>query len=250
MTDWHEQDEFWDAFGGAMFDDAAWEKAEREIEHLTALLDLAPGSRVLDLCCGPGRHAIGLAERGHRVTGVDRTPRFLEACAERTVARALEIELIESDMREFLRPDAFDAVLNLNTSFGYFRDPEDDRRVVRHVFDSLAPGGAFLIEVGGKEVLARIFQARDWRELNGELLLYERRIERDWSWIRNRWIRIVDGERQEYEVGHRLYSGADLVDLLGQVGFDPVRAHGSLDGTPYDERAARLVVVGRKPENS
>jgi hypothetical protein len=66
--------------------------------------------------------------------------------------------------------------------------------------------------------------------------------------MENTWIRIRDGERKEYALGHRLYSAAELMDLAIQAGFESVVAHGALDGSPYDEKASRLIVVARKGE--
>lgn len=244
---WHERDEFWHGFGGPLFDAAAWEAAGEEVDGVLALLRPPPGARVLDLCCGPGRHALELARRGYRVTGVDRTGEFLDACRARAAAEGLEVELVQEDMRAFRREGAFDIAINLTTSFGYFRDPADDRRVLEHVLASLAPDGGFLVELAGKEVLARVFQPRDWRERDDAFFLYERRILDDWRWIENRWIRIDDAERQEYVVGHRLYSAAELADLAVEVGFEEIQVYGGLDGSPYDTQARRLVVTGRKP---
>ena len=77
--------------------------------------------RVLDLCCGPGRHTVELARRGHEVVGVDRTAAFLDTAREAARAAGVAPELIRSDARDFVcRPPA-DVVLNLWTSFGYFR---------------------------------------------------------------------------------------------------------------------------------
>ncbi len=116
-----------------------------------------------------------------------------------------------------------------------------------NLFDSVVPGGRFVIDMMGKEILARIFQACDWRELDGEFFLYERRIEDGWSWIENRWVRISGAERQEFTVGHRLYAGTELMALFEDAGFVEVEAFGDLDGRPYDTEAKRLVVTGRKP---
>ncbi len=247
MTDWHESDEFWSAFGGGMFDDAAWEAAASQVEDIVALLGATPGARVLDLCCGPGRHSLALADLGYRVLGVDRTEAFLEEARRRADEAGLDVDLAHADMREFVEPGAFDFAINVNTSFGYFRDAADDRRVLSHVLESLKPGGRALLELAGKEVIARIFQARDWTESSGEFLLYERHIEDDWSWIRNRWIRVELDERQEFEVEHRLYAASELKGLFTEVGFRDVSAYGGLDGSPYDQAAKRLVVVGSRP---
>lgn len=74
----------------------------------------------------------------------------------------MKVEFVQDDMREFRRPVAFDAVINMFTSFGYFEDQADDRKVVNNVYESLKPGGSFLLELMGKEVMSRIYQERTW----------------------------------------------------------------------------------------
>jgi SAM-dependent methyltransferase len=230
-----------------MFGEQALAAAPADIEATVALLGIEPGARVLDLCCGVGRHSIELARLGFQVTAVDRTQAYLDQAAARAEAERLAIEFVCADMRAFCREQAFDAVVNLYTSFGYFEDMEDDRRVVRNVRRSLVPGGAFVIEMMGKEVLARVFQARDWVELDdGTLMLQERTMTQDWSWMVNRWIFIADGVRTEYPLCHRIYSAAELKRLLAECGFAEMNAYGDLGGAPYDPTARRLVVAARK----
>lgn len=213
--------------------------------RILELTDVEPPASVLDMACGPGRHCLELARRGFRVTGVDRSPGHLETARGRAEEEGLEVGWVESDMRAFSDPGAFDLVLNLYTSFGFFEDPEEDRRVARNMVDSLAPGGRLVMDLMGKEVAARIFRPRDWRETDGELWLFERNVTDDWGWIRNRWIRVRDGERREWSVGHRIYAASELAAILAETGLEAVRAYGSLDGAPYDHEAERLVLVGR-----
>jgi SAM-dependent methyltransferase len=155
----------------------------------------------------------------------------------------LKLEFVHDDMREFCRPAAFDVVLNLFTAFGYFEDQADDLRVVQNVHQSLKPDGRFLLDVMGKEVLARIYRERAWREQDGLLILEERKLSKNWSWIDNRWILIKDTERTEFDISHRLYSAVELTTLLREGGFRTFEVYGDLKGSPYDETAKRLVVV-------
>lgn len=245
MTVWHEQEDFWETV--PLFDEQRLEMAPAEVDAVLSLLDLEPGAAVLDLCCGVGRHSLELARRGYHVTGVDRTAAFLEAARNQAEAEGLDVEWVQADMREFVRAGSFAAAVNLFTSFGYFEDPAQDRRVADNLAQSLAPGGSLVMEMMGKEVLARIFHPCDWRELqDGSLFLQERRICRDWTWIENRWILVKDGQRKEYPLGHRLYDGAGLRALLLQAGFESVALYGDLAGAPYDSEARRLVAVARK----
>ena len=243
---WHEQDAFWDTVAPVLFVQRRWEDAPAEVEQVGSLLGVEPGAHILDLCCGVGRHSLELAHRGFQVTGVDRTRLYLDRAARQAEAEGLQVEFVQSDMRSFCRADAFDAVVNLFTSFGYFEDPEDDRQVVLNMYRSLRPGGVFLIDIMGKEVLARIFRERDWYEEDGVLILQERKVSQSWSWMENRWIILSDNNRTELDLSHRIYSAVELTSLLAGCGFTHLDAHGDLQGSAYDHLARRLVIVAHK----
>ena len=152
---------------------------------------------------------------GFKVCGVDRTAGYLETAR----SQSPDIEYVQSDMRQFYRDDAFDAVLSMFTAFGYFEDPDEDLQVLRNVHRSLRPGGRFLLELMGKEILARIFQPRDWFEQGDLLVAVERRLEQDWSWIQSRHIVIRGTERHEFVYSNRVYSATELRHALESVGF-------------------------------
>lgn len=248
-TEWHENDSFWETAGPVLFTEGRWENAPAEAEAMAALLGLTPGAEVLDLCCGVGRHALEFAKRGFRVIGVDRTAAYLDEARRRAEEEGLAIEFIQEDMRRFARPKAFDAVINYFTSFGYFESEGDDRRVAANASESLRPGGVLLIEMMGKEILARIFSERGWREEDGMIILEDRQVSPDWSKVHNRWIVLKNGERREVTLTTRQYSAAELSRLLRDSGFERVDVYGDLSGAPYDMQAKRLVVVAHKGKN-
>jgi SAM-dependent methyltransferase len=149
-------------------------------------------------------------------------------------------------MRNFCEPNTFDVVINLFTSFGYFEEATDDRRVLENVYKLLKEDGTFLIDIVGKEVLARIFQEKRWYEEDGVIILEEAKLSEDWSTVENRWIIIRDSERDEFRFSLRLYSAAQLSDLLKSCGFRQVEICGDLSGSPYDQTAKRMVLVAHK----
>ncbi len=244
---WHEQDEFWHDTQSLMFSEERLSKTPEEIDRMVSLLELHPGMLVLDMCCGAGRHSLELARRGYKVTGVDRTGSYLDTARQAADAEGLEIEFLLGDIREFSRPESFDVTINMFTSFGYFEDPAEDKKAARNLCESLKPGGQLLIQMMGKEIIARIFQERDWHETeDGTLVLEERKVTREWGWMENRWIMIRGNERSERHFCHRPYSATELTTLLLECGFKTAQAFGGIDGSPYDHQAKRLVVVARK----
>ncbi|MFW6083556.1 MAG: class I SAM-dependent methyltransferase [Thermoplasmatota archaeon] len=236
---WYEQEEFWKKY-------PVQKEGTKEIEDIIELLDLNPSMDVLDLCCGYGRHSIELAKRGFNVTGVDLTEHYLEHAKKRAEEEDLDIEFVHDDMREFKRDEEFDVTLNLFTSFGYFEDESENVKVLENVYESLKPHGKFVLDVMGKEIIARIFKEKDWKETEDGFVLMERSVERDWTWLKNRRIEIKDGDKTEIEFSHWLYTAKELKEMLEEVGFESVESYGSYDGKPYNENAERLVVIAMK----
>lgn len=248
MPSWHENDDFWDGTAPVLFAEEKLKQAPAEVARILELIELPPGAAVLDMGCGLGRHAREFARKGYRVTGVDRTTHYLDIARRDARRERQEVEWVQADMRTFHRENAFDAAVNLFTSFGYFDNAAEDRRVAENLFASLKPGGYLVMDLMAKEILARIFQPRDWREEpDGTILLEERKITADFSWVDVRWIIIRDERTVEHRFGHRLYSAGELKGLLGDVGFVHRQVYGSFEGAPYDHQAERLVVVARKP---
>jgi SAM-dependent methyltransferase len=251
MTEWYEDDEFWESFAPYFFTPDRLESSGAQADELVKLLAVSPGASVLDLCCGVGRHSIALAQRGLAVTGVDRTRAFLERAEAGAREVGASVEWVQEDMRSFKRPDAFDGAINCVTSFGYFADPAEDLLVARNLHDALKPNARLVIEMMGKEILARDFNERTWERIpGGAVLLQERRLRSGWDWLESHWIMIGPKRRKELTFTTRPYSGAELRAVLKQAGFNAVELFGSLSGAPYDHRASRLVAVATKSPES
>ena len=251
MAAWYEQEDFWEIFDPVLFGPARWAKASAQVDDLLKLAGLTPPAHLLDLCCGPGRHALELARRGFHVTGVDRTERYLEAARRKAAEEGLAIEFVCEDMRRFSRPAAFDAAINLFTSFGYFEDRAEDLQVLCNLYASLKPGARLIMDLVGKEVLARSFRERDWHWLDedsGVLMLEERRLSQGWGWIESTWTLIRENDRVSRTFSLRNYAGTELAALLMQAGFRSVALYGALSGAPYDQNAQRLVAVAEKKD--
>jgi SAM-dependent methyltransferase len=243
---WHEQDSFWKNVEPVLFRQQRISNAANEIDKIILLLKLKSGCRILDLCCGVGRHSLELARRGFSVTGVDITQRYLKKAKAQAKKERLETEFILEDMRKFGRKNKFDAVINLFTSFGFFENQKEDYKVARNAYRSLKNGGVFLMDLIGKEILARSFRPRDWFESDGILLLQESTLYDDWSRVSSKWILIKDGRQKVEEIDLRLYAASELKSLLIECGFKRIEVFGNLAGDPYDNKASRLVAAAYK----
>ncbi|MDQ3154105.1 MAG: class I SAM-dependent methyltransferase [Actinomycetota bacterium] len=124
---------------------ASPESTVADVEFIEERLGLTPGSRILDVPCGSGRHSLALAARGHRVTGVDISTDAI-AHARRTAADAhLDVEFELADMREIPQAGAFDATVCLGNSFGYL-DMTGTRKFVAALAGAVRPGGGLVVD--------------------------------------------------------------------------------------------------------
>ena len=97
---WFEDETFWQTFYPWMFGERQMAAAPGEVDRVLALSGIERG-RILDLCCGAARHALILAQKGFEVTGVDRSAFLLDKARQRTAGS--NVELVQSDMRDFIR---------------------------------------------------------------------------------------------------------------------------------------------------
>jgi SAM-dependent methyltransferase len=244
--EWFDDDTFWRDLYPFMFPAQRFAATPEQLEKILALAK-PDGKTALDLCCGPGRCSIALAQAGFKVTGVDRTKFLLDKARAKARVAKTKIEWLQMDMRDFVRAETFDLVLSMFTSFGYFDDKNEDLHVLRNILTSLRPGGVFLIDVMGKERLAKILQPTTADELaDGTKLIQRHEIFDDWTRIRNEWILIRQGRAKSFKFHHTIYSGQELKDRMEQVGFTDVKLYGDLDGEEYGPNAHRLIAVARK----
>jgi SAM-dependent methyltransferase len=203
---------------------------------------------VLDLCCGPGRHSIPLAGKGFQVTAVDLQSILLAKAQAYANSSAVDIEFIQANMLEFDRPDAFDLVISMFSSFGYFSNPEDDFRVLENACSSLKDGGQLLIDVRGKEIHAMSANMTSFsqRMPNGDMIYQHAEVTDDWTSTRSEWVYVERDRAHRFEIHFNLYSAAELRLLLESAGFTTVRIFGDLKGSPYDHNATRLVALAQK----
>jgi SAM-dependent methyltransferase len=126
-----------------LYRDRDHREAEFFIRNLSGKLRFRPGSRILDMACGKGRHCIFLAKLGFDVTGTDISE---QSITEAKLHERDNLNFYLHDMRKPFRVNYYDGVLNLFTSFGYFSNATDNQRVIRNAASALRAGGTFVLD--------------------------------------------------------------------------------------------------------
>lgn len=223
------------------------EQTRLEAEFLAAELKLPPGGRVLDIPCGSGRHALEMASRGYRVTGLDVSHEQIEEARRLSAEAGLQIEWREADMKDFEGRGELDGAYCMGNSFGYL-PPEETRRFIAAVSRSLKPGGRFVMDTGmaAESVLAGL-KEREWAPVGEILFLEENRYQLAESCIETTYTFVRRGETVTRTGLQWVYTLRELRALLSQEGLRVESMYRGVDRAPFELGANYLILSAQKP---
>jgi len=220
-----------------------------EVDLLIRSAGLERNDRILDLCCGQGRHSLELASRGFpNVIGLDRSRYLIRLARKRAKQRDLQVSFHEGDARRFRLGDGeFHCVCVLGNSFGYFERPEDDLAVLEAVNRALASGGSLVMDLMDGDWMRHHFEPRSWEWVDqNHFVCRERDLAGDGDRLISREV-VVHAERgviADQFYAERLYSKERLEILLTGAGFTNVRFHSLL--APDSHRNQDLGMVAHR----
>ena len=243
---WFDNNDMWERFYDCMFDDDSFALADQQCQQI---LQLVPGpvDSVLDLACGPGRHVLGFARLGKKITGVDLSGYLLNRAANLIDQQQLTANLVHSDLLQYQPQRSFNLITNLFTSFGYYSEPADNQKVLENAHGWLNDGGHLIIDTFGKEQAAHAIEPVHCTEYDNGDLRFERPLLTDnMNVYSNEWILVRGDQAHRWEYQHFVYSANELTHMLKQAGFRHIQVFGSLAADDYDLAAERLVLVAQK----
>ncbi len=241
------------------------EKALPEVEGLSkifAQFEVPRRAKVLDLVCGIGRHSIPLAKKGYQVVGYDLSP----ACISKAKEWARQEKLTEERIR-FYQGDfrdvgqvlsaegeqVFDAIINMNTSHGYYGE-EEDIRVFRELLNTAAPNCLLIVETVSKDGLVRRFLPYGIEAWSDKIEMHStRKLNLETSWMENDWKfyeRLPDGNLKlllALPMNHRIYTLHELKKAVEEAGWKYRADYASIETlAPPSMESFTMVVVAQK----
>lgn len=224
------------------------EQIARQCDLIEKRLGLRPGATILDVGCGLGLQVLELSARGYLGVGLDLSLPMLSRASEEAQMRSLRVNFLHSDMREMSFDGAFDAVLCLGTTLGYF-DDETNRRIVERLHRALKPGGLLLLDLVNRDHVIRSQPNLIWFEGDGCVCMEESEFNFFTSRLHVKRTVILDSGRQtENEYSLRLYSLHELGQLLNGIGFrvKDVSGRDALPGVFFGQESPSLVIVAER----
>lgn len=212
----------------------------QEVDHLMGVLGLQPGDEVLDVGCGPGRHAYELARRGVRVHGIDIAETFVDI-ARRDAPEGATFERL--DARALVDTPAlhgrFDAVVCLcQGAFGLMTAGGDDAVVVDGMAAALRPGGVLALSAFNAYFAVKYHEGAEFDADTG--------VSHELTEVRN-----DVGEPRQVDLWTGCYTPRELRLLLGRAGL-VVESIASVEPGAYGNEAPSVespefLVIARRP---
>jgi D-alanine-D-alanine ligase len=209
------------------------ELTKNEVDLFIIKFDLKEDEKILDLCCGQGRHSIELARRGYKhIYGLDQSTYLIRKARKSTHTQNLNIQFKEGDARKSnYQTDTFDKVLILGNSFGYFESVQDDIKVLKEMARILKPWGKIFLDITDGEYIKNNFQPRSWEWIDKKYFVCrERSLSSDQERLISREVitEVNKGVVADQFYAERLYNKEKLKCILEEAGFSSVAFLGSV----------------------
>jgi SAM-dependent methyltransferase len=217
-------------------------EAQRFIDNLSEKLQFRKEWQYCDMACGKGRHAIYLNSKGFDVVGLDLSPNNIWH------AQASENETLqfhEHDIREIFRPEFFDVMLNLFTSFGYFEKQEENQKAVSAMAQSIKPNGLLVLDYMNSRKAIEGFNSHYQKSVDGILFDINKRIE--FGYIFKNISFENEGQPHQYEERVKLLFLEDFKHFFEAAGLTLTAVYGDYELRPYQDLISdRMIMVCKK----
>jgi SAM-dependent methyltransferase len=201
------------------------------------------GGRILDLCCGQGRHALLLANMGYAVVGIDLS-RTLLNIAKFKHSAAGNAFFVQADMRFLPAQNTYDLLLNLFTSFGYFESDEENQSVFKQFVVALKPEGQFVFDYFNAPHLIENLVLHQKDKLYDGFIQQERRLYR--GRVEKKITIQKNGTSSVFYESVKIYYPDQIIKMIQKAGLQINKTFGDYNGHPINPEMPRLVVIGNK----
>ncbi|MBS1660330.1 MAG: class I SAM-dependent methyltransferase [Bacteroidetes bacterium] len=211
------------------------------------LIKLQPrlGSRMMDLGCGTGRHAKYLAAKGFEVIGADLSSLSIQRAKQFETHR---LRFYQHDMRLPFGCQYYDFVFNFFTSFGYFKNDDENHQVIKNIHSALKPGGIAIIDYLNVGYSAAYLIPEEEREIDFTYYHITR-----WADEKHFFKQIAIDDQKTKANFHfcerveKLYLH-DFEHLFSENGLSLLEVYGDYSLAKYRTLSSpRMIMVARKP---
>jgi SAM-dependent methyltransferase len=219
------------------------DEARQVVKLVLTYINLKKNSRIIDLCCGQGRHVHLFAHEGFEVFGFDLSRRLLEVAKYKN-SHHDNTFFIQADMRKLPVQPSFELLLNLFTSFGYFQSDDENLAVFKQFNQALKKDGYFVFDYFNSHYLTQNLEKYHTEQIGDLKVEQERYIEN------SRVEKIIrlnrQGKQSTFYESVKIYGPDQILKMLEESGLDVSYIFGNYNGQAFSKESERLIVIGRK----
>ena len=236
-----------------LYKDRDFVEAENFIRNLTQDLQLSKDAKIIDLACGKGRHSVFLQQLGYEVLGVDLSEESIEhnkqfeTSADETPKLTFKVHDMRNELYPNVSSEKVNAVFNLFTSFGYFDDDEDDRKVFSSVKNVLQNDGIFVLDFLNEKFVKNTLVDETTVTKDGIDFLIKKRIEQ------NHVIKDIffedKGEPFHYFEKVKLHTLEEIKNIAESFGFEAVKIWGNYQLEDFERETSPRCIFQFRVKN-
>lgn len=202
--------------------------ANQLIDNLVGKGFIVNDSLVLDIACGKGRHSIYLNSLGMNVTGIDLSEQSIKYANQFSNEN---LKFSVWDMRKQFANEAYDAVVNLFSSFGYFEDNDEDLTVIRAMHGALKKNGMLILDFMNPEKVIKDMKSKEIIDRGRIQFHIQKRIEN--GFIVKTIEFLSEGEDYTFQERLKIIKPESFQKMFEIVGFERKELYGNYDLSPF-----------------
>lgn len=228
-------------------------KSDREevVDFLQKNTGIKKGDSVYDQCCGTGDISFELADRGMKVVGVDQSPEYIKRACDAAKKQGLKIDFKEGNAYKFSTESKVDAVINWYTSFGYGPDDETNKKMIQRAYESLKPGGRFVIDFYSLPLIIANFEREHHYNLEhadgvvevekiSGMNLGQGEMVSTWHYT------FANGDKESFSGKTKSYMPIDLARMCRECGFKEMKFFGDVNSSSLTLKSPRCILIAQK----
>lgn len=220
-------------------------RTAKECAFIQKACGLKANHQILDLACGHGRHANFLAEKGYKLTGIDLNTPFIQMAKREAESKNINIAYIEKDILAINYEQAFDTILLLFNSLGFF-DRKDAKILLSKIEQALKIGGKAFIDTKNRDHLLKEIPPCSITERGRDLMIDQLSFNPIEGTTTNKRIYIKDGKRYDAPFTMTTYSYTDFIQLLEGTNLKITQTWGSWSGDTFNQDSRRIIFLLEK----
>lgn len=219
----------------------------REVDFILQYFNLKPEDKVLDIMCGYGRHALGLARKGMNVTAIDNLADYVNEIKEIAQKENLTVAAIQSNVINYTADADFDLVICMGNSLNFF-NAEDTLNIMKAVAGHLKPGGKFLINSWSlAEIVSKNFRERNESKIGDMRFLTESKYLSHPTRIETQSTIIAPDGSEETKTGiDYILTVAEIEEMLNKAGFAVNDMYSIPGEKKFTEGEPRIYIIAEK----